>query len=117
MNITTWLLLIVTALALAALTWWGCAWWYGRKLTELRDRMDKLRHAASLNANQTRHQITLLQKELSERPALTTAQRSARDEAAERRAALDRQIDAGNTAAQQPAHGFADTQPLAQQLR
>jgi hypothetical protein len=117
MNITTWLLLIVTALTLASLTWWGCAWWYGRKLTELRQRLDKLRQAAGLQANQTRAQIAMLQKELSERPALTASQRSARDDAHARRAALEAQIDAGNAALERPAHGFADTQPLAQAIR
>ncbi|MES3015796.1 MAG: hypothetical protein V4750_18975 [Pseudomonadota bacterium] len=112
MNLTNWLLLICTALTLASLTWWGCAWWYGRRVSDLRQRIDKLRNAATLHANQARHQITLLQKELAERPALTPVQRSARDEAQARRAALDSQLDERAAESRLPAHGFADTQPL-----
>lgn len=114
MNMTTWMLMIGTALALAALTWWSCAWWYGRKIGDLQQRFEKVRQAAGQHANQTRKQIALLQQELAERPPLSKAQRNARDEAAEaaaRKADLESRLDAAGPASR-PMHGFADTQPM-----
>lgn len=114
MGITHWLLLICTALVLSVLTWYSCSWWYGRKLAELQGRLEKTRQAAGLHANQARHQITLLQKELAERPSLTKAQLKARDDAASaaaRKAELEARLDEAPMP-RAPAHGFADTQPL-----
>lgn len=114
MGITHWLLLVGAALVLSALSWGSCSWWYGRKLAELQARLEKTRQAASLHARQARHQITLLQKELAERPALGKAQIKARDEAAAataRKAALEEQLNRA-PAPRLPVHGFADTQPL-----
>lgn len=116
MHITTWLLLIFTALALAGLTWWGCAWWYGRKLAELQQRLDKTRQAAGEHVSAARRQIAQLNKELAERPPLSKSQHRARDEAADaaaRKAALEKSLDdAGATTQRLPANGFADTQPM-----
>lgn len=114
MNVTTWLLLICMALALAALAWFGSSWWYGRKLNDMQQRLEKVRHAAGQQAAAARHQITVLQKELAERPPLSKSQRQARDEAAEaaaRKQALEASLDEAETP-RAPAHGFADTQPL-----
>lgn len=114
MNITTWMLLICTGLTLAALTWWGCAWWYGRKLGDLQQRFEKVRQAAGQHATQARRQIAQLQQELAGRPPLDKTQRAARDEAAEaaaRKAELESRLDAAGPVSR-PAHGFADTQPM-----
>lgn len=114
MNITTWLLLICSALALAALAWFVSAWWYGRKLVDLQQRLDKVRHAANQQSAAARHQITVLQKELAERPPLSKSQRAVRDEAAEaaaRKQALEAALDQAATS-RAPTNGFADTQPL-----
>lgn len=114
MNITTWLLLMGSVLALTALAWFVSAWWYGRKLVDLQQRLDKIRHAANQQSAAARHQITMLQKELAERPPLSKSQRAVRDEAAEaaaRKQALEASLDQASQP-RTPAHGFADTQPL-----
>lgn len=113
MDILTWLLLICTALALVALTWWGSAWWYGRKLGALQLRLDKTRQAASRQVGQARRQITQLQQELVERPPRPAVQRL-RDEAAvamAHRARLAESLDR-TMPPRLPANGFADTQPM-----
>jgi len=116
MNITHWLLLIVTALALTGLTWWGCAWWYGRKLADLQQRLDKTRQTAGEHVSAARRQIAQLNKELAERPPLSKGQRQARDDAADaaaRKAALEKSLDDGSATTQRlPTNGFADTQPM-----
>lgn len=114
MTFTNWLL-ICAALALAPLAWLACAWWYRRKLSELQQRLDKTRAASGQHATQAKRQIALLQKELAERPALSAAQRDARDKAAEaaaRKQELAASLDRGRSPAGLPFHGFADTQPL-----
>ncbi|MBA3596756.1 MAG: hypothetical protein H0W40_05180 [Methylibium sp.] len=114
MNAITWLLLICTALALVAFTWWGSMWWYGRKLGVLQQRLDKTREAATQHVGQARRQIAQLQKELVARPPLSELECSARDAAAaarSRRAALDLSLDQSRPS-RLPSHGFADTQPL-----
>jgi hypothetical protein len=120
MNAMTIILLILTATALTALTWWGCTWWYGRKLAEIQGRLEKTRQTAAQSTAQMRRQIGQLQKELAERPAAATPQRKVRDEAAEaaeaaaaaaaRRQALEESLD---TPVRRPSSGFADTQPMA----
>lgn len=114
MNPITWLLLICTALALVAFTWWGSTWWYGRKLGALQQRLDKTREAATQHVGQARRQIAQLQKELVARPPLSALDRNLRDDLAaakSRRAELDQSLDHGRPSGL-PAHGFADTQPL-----
>lgn len=113
MNVTTWLLLFCCLLVLAGLVWAGCTWWYRRKLAEMQHKLEKTRFAASQFAGQAKRQIGQLQKELSERPALSSAQRKVRDEAAEtaaRKQTLETTLD--SAAPKLPTHGFADTQPL-----
>lgn len=113
MDVLNWLLLICTALTLVALTWWGSAWWYGRKLGALQQRLEKTRRAASHHVGQARRQIAQLQRELLERPPRPAVQQL-RDEAAAamvRRAQLSRSLDEGGPP-RLPANGFADTQPL-----
>lgn len=114
MDVITWLLLVCTALALMALTWYGSACWYGRKLGALQQRLDKTRHAAAQHVGQARRQIAQLHQELVLRPPLDDAARRLRDEQAadrERRAVLDRTL-AERPPSRLPANGFADTQPL-----
>ena len=78
MNFMTLLLLLCTASALAALSWWGCAWWYGRKLADLHRRLEKTRATAAQTATANRNQISQLQRELAERTTLSKTQREAR---------------------------------------
>jgi uncharacterized protein YaiL (DUF2058 family) len=113
MNFMTLLLLLCTASALAALSWWGCAWWYGRKLADLHRRLEKTRATAAQTATANRNQISQLQRELAERTTLSKTQRAARDEeaaAARKRALLE--DDSFDKTIRLPAHGFADTQPM-----
>ncbi|HSV69883.1 MAG TPA: hypothetical protein VLI72_07205 [Methylibium sp.] len=118
MNAMTLFLLLCTATALTALTWWGCAWWYGRKLSDLHGKLEKTRQTAAQSATATRRQISQLQKELAERSPLNKTQRAARDEAAEQAAekAARKQAllddDSFDKTIRLPAHGFADTQPM-----
>jgi hypothetical protein len=114
MNPITLLLLICTALALVAFTWWGSTWWYGRKLLALQQRLDKTREAATQHVGQARRQIAQLQKELVARPPLSALERNARDELAaarSRRAEIEQSLDR-SAKPRLPANGFADTQPL-----
>jgi hypothetical protein len=116
MNFTTLLLLLFTASALAALSWWGCAWWYGRKLSDLQHRLEKTRAAAAQTASANRNQISQLQKELADRPAgAKAAPRASPDAAAAEAAARKRALledDSFDKTIRLPAHGFADTQPM-----
>ncbi|HKX94246.1 MAG TPA: hypothetical protein VJM48_06040 [Methylibium sp.] len=114
----TMLLLLSTASVLAAMSWWGCAWWYGRKLADLHRRLEKTRATAAQTATANRNQIQQLQRELAERSALSKTHRAARDEtaaaaaeaAARKRALLD--DDSFDKTIRLPANGFADTQPF-----
>ena len=120
MNAMTIVLLILNATALTALTWWGCTWWYGRKLAELRGQLEKTRQTAAQSTAQMRRQIAQLQLALAERPA--APQRKARDEAVEaaqaaaaaaaRRHAVQEILDTP-APSRLPSHGFADTQKMA----
>jgi hypothetical protein len=115
MNFMTLLLLLCTASALAALSWWGCAWWYGRKLADLHRRLEKTRATAAQSATANRNQISQLQRELAERTTLSKTQRAARDEEAAAAAARKRALledDSFDKTIRLPAHGFADTQPM-----
>jgi hypothetical protein len=115
MTLTNWLLLIGAALALAALSWLMCAWWYRRQLSAVLQRLEKARAVAGQNATQAKRQIAQLQKELAERPALSAAQLAARDKAADaaaRKQELAASLDRGRPASSLPTNGFADTQPL-----
>jgi len=115
MTLTNWLLLMGAALALTALSWLMCAWWYRRQLSAVMHRLEKARAAAGQNATQARRQIAQLQKELAERPALSALQREARDKAAEdaaRKQELAANLDRGRPTTALPVNGFADTQPL-----
>ena len=111
MDITNWLLLIGTTLTLVSLTWYGCAWWYGRKLEQLHQRLLKTRQAAGRNASQARRQIAQLQKDLAARSSSEAVQRPAALDEAERRASLIVTLDEAPVS-RLPLHGFADTQPL-----
>jgi hypothetical protein len=112
MDITNWLLLVGTTLALVSLTWYGCAWWYGRKLKELHERLLKTRQAAGKHATQARRQIAQLQKDLAARTSVEAVQRQAAMAEAERRSSLIMTLDDEAPMSRLPLHGFADTQPL-----
>ena len=112
MDITNWLLLIGTTLALVSLTWYGCAWWYGRKLLQLHERLLKTRQAAGKHATQARRQIAQLQKDLAARSSVESVQRQAAIAEAERRSSLIMTLEDEAPMSRLPLHGFADTQPL-----
>lgn len=117
MNAMTLFLLLCTATALTALTWWGAAWWYGRKLADLHGKLEKTRQTATQAATATRRQISQLQKELAARAPLAkgaAAPRPVHDEAAERAARKQALLDddSFDKTIRLPAHGFADTQPM-----
>jgi hypothetical protein len=110
MDITNWLLLIGTTLTLVSLTWYGCAWWYGRKLHLLHERLLKTRQAAGKHASQARRQIAQLQKDLAARSSVQAVQRQAAIAEEERRSMIITLND--EPPSRLPRHGFADTQPL-----
>lgn len=128
MNTVQWLVVGLAALTSAAMGAWAGRWWSGRRTLELLSRLDKLeraRQTAGQHVAQARRQIEQLQKDVA-------AQHKARAEArASRKRELNETLDAtsydrtirierpASDAADNggapvlPAHGFADTQPMA----
>jgi F0F1-type ATP synthase membrane subunit b/b' len=109
------LILAFTTLALCAVTWGVCHWWYGRQLKALQQRVDKMekaRHVAGQHALQARKQIEQLHKQM----AVLQQKRS------DLQAVMQSQLDvdlpmatgrsAGDGAPPLPPNGFADTQPM-----
>lgn len=117
-HLTPWLVGVL----LAAATYLGCHWWYGRRLADaLRrlDKMDRARQSADLLAQQARKQIEQLQKDLAAQyrartDALATRKRA--ETSAETRRELERELQLSEVKEEarlkRPAHGFADTQPM-----
>ena len=109
------------ALAIGALTWCACRWWYGRRLRFVANHLDKTDKARLFSIQQTlqaRKQIEKLQKDLAvqqhELSRLQAVPRPGREFDAGRCGA-DRDRDGGSAGAVRaamPAHGFADTEPL-----
>jgi len=110
------------ALACVA-TWLACHWWYGRRVDAANQRLQKVEKARLFSIQQTlqaRKQVEALQKDLSEQQeamaqAQVERQRSRHLEEATRLAAVaEAQAEAeAEAVTHRPAHGFADTQPMA----
>lgn len=107
------------ALASAALGALALRWWCGRRIATLLARIDKLERArqlASQHSAQARRQIEQLQKDLAEQHRARADARSARKR--DLSAALDAneqqtlRLDPAERP-HLPAHGFAETQPMA----
>ena len=127
MNTAQWLLVGFAALTSAAIGACAGRWWYGRRTMELLVRLDKLERArqiAGQHAAQARRQIEQLQKDIAaQHKARADARASRRRELNETLdAASDRTIRVERAASDAaddgdrpvlPAHGFADTQPMA----
>ena len=125
MDTRLWLIVAFGGCLLCAATWLSSRWWYGRKLqaANLRfQKIDKARHFSIQQTLQARKQIEALQRDLAaQQEVLTQAQigrqRSRHMEevlkaAADAEAAAEAEAQAGALALR-PAHGFADTQPMA----
>jgi hypothetical protein len=111
----------------AAVTWFGCRWWYGRKLQAAAQRLHKSDQSRLFSQQQTlqaRKQIEALKKELEDhRRALQDTEVSRR-----RTRELEQALAAAEIAAERaaersstmmplapspaPHHGFADTQVM-----
>lgn len=111
----------LSAIGLCAATGGACHWWYGRRLTAMADRLDKMDKARQFSQQQTlqaRKQIEKLQKDLAAprgaaHPDSATRPR-APDDATRAQAAMAAALAAGDQRSQVPVHGFADTEPAAQ---
>jgi hypothetical protein len=121
-NITpSWLLLAPFGLVL--LTWAACRWWYGRRHHRLEHRFGKLhadRDALQEQVKRAREQVAQLQKELATwrlaGPAKSATGRPAETHAAPQAPVQSKAEILGGLVFEAPqlaAHGFADTQPFA----
>jgi len=118
MDTSQWLIVATACSGVAAATWFGAKWWYGRRLRALELRLqkiDKARQFAGQQALQARRQVEALQKDLAAQNevlarAQLATQRSRHLEDALRAASVAEPSGAMPLA---PAHGFADTLPLA----
>ena len=110
------LILAFTTLALCAVTWGACHWWYGRRLKALQQRVDKMekaRHVAGLHAQQARKQIEQLHKQM----AVLQQKRSDLQAVMQSQLDVDLPVASGRSsggdgAPALPPNGFADTQPM-----
>lgn len=123
MNLNSHLMPWLAATLLAAATYLACHWWYGRRLSEMLRRLEKIdraRQSADQLAQQARKQIEQLQKDLAAQYRARTEALSAKKRAvnaAETRLELERTLLLSDekeemTRPKRPAHGFADTQPM-----
>jgi hypothetical protein len=105
------------AIGLCAATAGACHWWYGRRLSAMADRLDKLDKARQFSQQQTlqaRKQIEKLQKDLAAPRGTTHPDAAARPRTPDAQAAVAAALAAGDQRSQAPVHGFADTEPAAQ---
>jgi uncharacterized protein HemX len=121
MDAPLWLSLTLACTLACAATLGGSFWWFGRRLATLNhklDKLDKARQFAGQQTAQARKQIEKLQAEL------VTQQRklSQAHVTKQRTEQLDLVLGAADKAAaapvasaptERPAHGFADTLPMA----
>ena len=118
MDTTQWLIFATGGCAIAAATWLGARWWYGRRLDALNLRLQKVDKARQFSSQQTlqaRRQVEALQKDLAAQnevlaKAQLATQRSRHLEETLRTASAAELF--GSTVPQGPAHSFADTQPM-----
>ncbi|HEX7438710.1 MAG TPA: hypothetical protein VF319_01320 [Caldimonas sp.] len=119
MDTRHWLILALACSLVSAATGLGFRWWYGRKIQALNLRLqksDKARQFSSQQTMQARRQVEALQKDLAaQQEAMAQAQI-----AKQRTRHLEEALKAAHDAAPdtdsmplRPAHGFADTQPMA----
>lgn len=111
------LALWIGGLAVAALTWVACWWWYGRKLKFAALRLhksDQGRLASQQQTTQARRQIESLREELEvlRRSAAHTQAHLNRTRELEFSLARAEQSITEEEAAPSASHGFADTQIL-----
>jgi hypothetical protein len=118
MDTSQWLIVSIACPVVAGATWLGAKWWYGRQLRVLTLRLqkiDKARQFSGQQVLQARRQVEALQKDLAaQNEVLARAQL-----ATQRSRHLEDALRAASTAEPSgamplaPAHGFADTLPLA----
>ena len=119
MDTNQWLILAAGGCAIAAATWLGARWWYGRQLSALNARLQKVEKARQFSSQQTlqaRRQVEALQKDLAAQNELLAKAKMATQRSRHLEEALRVASDAdlgASTLPQGPAHSFADTQPLA----
>lgn len=119
MDTRHWLIFAFACSLISAATWFGCHWWYGRKIQGLIQRLhksDKARLFSSQQTIQARKQIEALQKDLAAQHEAMAQAQVARQRARHLEEVLKAASAAEPTADQmalRPAHGFADTQPMA----
>jgi uncharacterized protein HemX len=113
MDAPLWLSLALGCTLACAATLGGSVWWFGRRLAALNhklDKMDKARQFAGQQTAQARKQIEKLQAELAVQQRKLSHAHATR----QRSEQLDLVLGPADSAANhQPAHGFADTQPMA----
>src|SRR5438552_2986006 len=110
---STWLALPLAALVGAAFAASACRWWFGRALVLMQKRLEQSeagRHAAHDRSQQARHQIAQLTKMVADLQKRQKLSMEAQQQ--QRRAQLERALDAAvpaHEAPALPANGFADT--------
>jgi uncharacterized protein HemX len=113
MDAPLWLLLTVACTLACAVTLGGSFWWFGKRLASLNhqlDKLDKARQFAGQQTAQARKQIEKLQGELVSQQRKLSQAHATR----QRTEQLDLVLGPADSAATRaPAHGFADTQPMA----
>ena len=135
LNLYNGLAFIAVLIAVSGLVWAACAWWYGQRVDEFRQKLQKVRQVAALQLQQARRQVQALQQELQAsqgaaegmRKSLELAQTEQRAQAASvaasqtvaaarghQGARTPRRVDAGTPSGLMslPANGFADTMPF-----
>jgi predicted Zn-dependent protease len=116
MELPDWLIISTGSAALSAVTWGISHWWYGRRIADAEQRLEKSEKAhqfASLQVTQARKQIERLQKELAAQHQKTVQLGARADQ-------LHAVLRAGDAAAERsavgraalPVDGFADTEPM-----
>lgn len=110
---TAWLIPLVAALVGAALSASACRWWFGRSMKMMHRRLEQsehARHAAHERSLQARQQIEQLTRMVS---SLQMRQKQSLEaQQQQRRAHLERTLEAAEVRPALPANGFADTQPM-----
>jgi len=121
MDAPLWLSLTAACTLACAVTLGGSFWWFGRRLTSLNhklDKLDKARQFAGQQTAQARKQIEKLQAELVVQQrklshAHATKQRGEQLDIVLAPADKAAAAPVAGESAQRPAHGFADTLPMA----
>src|SRR6186713_2337807 len=108
------LILAFTTLALCAVTWGACHWWYGRRLKILQrgDDMEEEGHVVGVQPQQAAQKIEQLHKQM----AVLQQKRSDLQAVMQSQVDVDLPVASGGSgrdgAPALPPNGFADTQPM-----